>query len=437
VLISVSLIGVVLIQVSWLRNMLLLREDQVNQKIYDATKMVGEDLARYKEVPSSVTIRPLPGITEDLSMEFNRSYNVGHRFTAKEIQDKIHSAFVSQGIQYVPFEFELATVSNNMINHVERQSPNFEGWYMDRESHKAINYGLVPPSGSAAENLAVDEILIIVFPDVKNIVYKTLYPRMIFSLVLILVLIAAFYLTVRTLIRQKKLSEIKNDFINNMTHEFKTPIATISLAVDALKNEKVMSDPKKMIYFSSIIKEENQRMNRQVETILKSALMERQEVQLVLKPIHVHQVINDVVDNFMLRIQEKQGTLEVSLEATRDLILADEVHFNNLINNLLDNAVKYSKENVPPRICVQTHSDEKKIYIRIEDNGIGMSKETLKRIFEKFYRAHTGNIHNVKGFGLGLSYVKTVVEAHGGQIKAESTLGKGSCLTIILDLKKD
>jgi two-component system phosphate regulon sensor histidine kinase PhoR len=236
------------------------------------------------------------------------------------------------------------------------------------------------------------------------------------------------------MLRQKKLSEIRNDFINNMTHEFKTPIATISLAVDALRNIKVQQDPKKMTYFSDIIKEENQRMNRQVETILKSALMDRQEVQLNLKPLKAHQIITDVADNFMLRLQEKQGGLELTLKADNDLIKADEVHFSNLVNNLMDNAVKYSKDNVPPKICISTSSDAKKFTFRIEDNGIGMSRETVKRIFEKFYRAHTGNIHNVKGFGLGLSYVKTVVEAHDGHIKADSTLGKGSCFTIDLPL---
>ena len=222
-----------------------------------------------------------------------------------------------------------------------------------------------------------------------------------------------------------------------MTHEFKTPLATISLAVDALKNEKVTGDPQKLGYFRSIIKEENQRMNRQVETILKSALMERQEVELNLKPTNVHEVIQDVADNFMLRLQEKQGHLETNLQAQHFMIDADEVHFSNLINNLLDNAVKYSKENVPPKVCISTFSTPKKISIKIEDNGIGMTRETLKRIFEKFYRAHTGNIHNVKGFGLGLSYVKTVVEAHGGTIKADSVIGKGSIMTIELSLRKE
>jgi two-component system phosphate regulon sensor histidine kinase PhoR len=251
-----------------------------------------------------------------------------------------------------------------------------------------------------------------------------------------LVIVTAFYLTVRTMLRQKKLSEIKNDFINNMTHEFKTPLATISLAVDAIKNEKVQKDTEKLLYFSGIIKEENQRMNRQVETILKSALMDRQEVQLNSKPLHVHEIIKDVADNFILRLQEKQGSLETNLLAGDDLIEGDEVHISNLIINLMDNAVKYSKENLPPRILIATSSTDKKMTIRIEDNGIGMTRETTKRIFEKFYRAHTGNIHNVKGFGLGLSYVKTVDEAHHGSIRVESTLGKGSCFLIDFPLMK-
>jgi two-component system phosphate regulon sensor histidine kinase PhoR len=320
---------------------------------------------------------------------------------------------------------------------VERQSQNFQEWYADTTNHLSyINY-IAPLSGSATENLTSDEVLIIVVPQIKSLVFKDMTSRILVAILFTLGIVSAFYLTVSTMIRQKKLSEIKNDFINNMTHEFKTPIATISLAVDAIKNEKVQKDAQKLGYFSSIIKEENQRMNRQVETILKSALMDRQEVQLNLKPLHVHEIIRDVADNFILRLQEKQGMLETELSATDDLIEGDEVHISNLVTNLMDNAVKYSKDNVPPIIRLVTSSNNKKFIIRIEDNGIGMSRETVKRIFEKFYRAHTGNIHNVKGFGLGLSYVKNVVEAHEGAIKVESTLGKGSCFTIELPLKKD
>src|SRR5574339_921153 len=171
-------------------------------------------------------------------------------------------------------------------------------------------------------------------------------------------------------------------------------------------------------------------MNRQVETILKAALLDKQEVNLMLKPTHVHDVIKDIADNFTLQLNDKNGKVEMYLEATNDLIDADEVHFPNLINNLIDNSVKYSKDNVPPEIKISTVANGKNMTIRLEDNGIGMIKETVRRIFEKFYRAHTGNLHNVKGFGLGLSYVKTIVDAHDGKIKVDSTLGRGTAFTI-------
>jgi two-component system phosphate regulon sensor histidine kinase PhoR len=248
-----------------------------------------------------------------------------------------------------------------------------------------------------------------------------------------LVIIATFYVTVNALVRQKKLSEIKNDFINNMTHEFKTPLATISLAVDALRNEKVVQDRSKSEYFTGIIKEENKRMNKQVETILQASLLDRQEQQLNRKPLHAHVIIQEAMENFHLQLEGKGGHSELQLNAKNDLVFADEVHFMNIITNLIDNAVKYSKENLFIRIT--THSTPKNLVIRIEDNGIGMSKETQRRIFEKFYRAHTGNLHNVKGFGLGLSYVKTIVEAHDGKIKVDSTVGKGTCFTLEFPLK--
>jgi two-component system phosphate regulon sensor histidine kinase PhoR len=219
-----------------------------------------------------------------------------------------------------------------------------------------------------------------------------------------------------------------------MTHEFKTPLATISLAVDALKNEKVVGNKEKTDYFTAIIKDENKRMNKQVETILQAALLDKQEVQLNLKRLLAHDLIISALNNINLQVEEKEGKIEVELEAENDLIMADEVHFTNLINNLLDNAVKYSRENL--HIKLSTRNAGNQLKIKIEDNGIGMNKETLHRIFEKFYRAHTGNVHNVKGFGLGLSYVKTMVDAHHGTIKAESVLGKGSSFCISLPLPK-
>jgi two-component system phosphate regulon sensor histidine kinase PhoR len=435
-LISISLIGIIYIQFAWLNSMLLLKEDQLKEKIYNVTKSISSELSQYKGAPSS-TNKSFPILNDDLSSEFFKPYLVGNRFTSQEIYEKIRVAFAANNLNEVPFEFALAVLNSGEMGYMERQSQNFVQWYDDTVNHLSYNHFLVPPSGSATENLTSDEMMIVVVPQISNIVFRDMRSRIVAAILFTLIIISAFYLTVHTMLRQKKMSEIKNDFINNMTHEFKTPLATISLAVDAIKNEKVQKDVEKLTYFSAIIKEENQRMNRQVETILKSALMDRQEVQLNLKPLHVQDIIRDVADNFILRLQEKQGMLETDLDASNDLIEGDEVHISNLITNLMDNAVKYSKENVPPVIRIATSSNAKKFVLRMEDNGIGMTRETVKRIFEKFYRAHTGNIHNVKGFGLGLSYVKTVVEAHEGSIKVESTLGKGSCFTIEFPLKKN
>ena len=415
--------------------MVLLREEQVKQRVVDATLLVGSDLAQHKGSYSTPTPRIFP--SDNFSLELIRPVTVGQRFTTQEINEKIKAAFVASKMEDTPFEFALATISSRgMMNYIERQSSNFARMFADSINNYQYIYPLISPSGSAAENLTPDEILIVIVPDLQEIVYKSLRLPITSAIIFTIIIVAAFYLTVATMLRQKKMSEIKNDFINNMTHEFKTPLATISLAVDALRNDKVRFDGEKMTYISNIIKEENQRMNRQVETILRAALMDRKEVRLNLKPVHAHEVLADVLDNFTLQLQDKNGRLEVKMDATSDLIEADEVHFPNLLNNLVDNSIKYSKENVPPVIKVCTKSDNKNLVIRLEDNGIGMNRETVKRIFEKFYRAHTGNLHNVKGFGLGLSYVKTMVEGHHGEIKVESVLGKGSCFTLTLPLKK-
>ena len=417
--------------------MVKLREAQVEYNISDATKIVCDELAQYKANYSTGN-KPFLNIGPDnFSLEMLKPLTIGQKFTTAEIQEKLKKAFLANSLKDVPFEFALALLDmRGTMGNTERESYGFEKMFADTVNNKRIIEPLISPSGSAAENIVSDEYLIVVVPNLKSIVIKSLRWNIAAAVLFSIIIIAAFYLTARTMLRQKKLGDIKNDFINNMTHEFKTPISTISLAVDAMRNEKVIQNKEKLNYFSSIIKEENQRMNRQVETILKASQLEKQEVDLMLKPVHAHEVIKEVADNFTLQLEEKNGKAELMLNADNDWIDADEVHFPNLINNLIDNAVKYSKENVPPFVKITTQSNDKELMIRIEDNGIGMSKETLKKIFEKFYRAHTGNIHNVKGFGLGLSYVKTMVEAHGGEIKADSTLGKGSIFSLQIPLKK-
>ena len=415
--------------------MVLLRQEQMRHRIQDGVTLAGNTLVQHK---ANYNYNNDPKnfhnlITDEL--EYLRPNTIGQRLTITQITDIIKKAFHTYDLDEVKFEFGIATATGAGV--MEKQSKNFVNVYnANSPKDYPVIYPLNSPSGSETENLSPNEYLIVIMLNYRSLVFESLWLPIISAIVFTLLIMTAFYLTVRTMLRQKKLSEIKNDFINNMTHEFKTPLATISLAVDALRNEKVVSDKEKMSYFSTIIKEENKRMNRQVETILKAALMDKQEVQLLLRPLHAHQVIKDVVENFTLQLEEKNGKAEVLLNAENDFIDADEVHFSNLIINLIDNAIKYSKEDQPPIIRITTQSTPKSIVIVIEDNGIGMNKETVKRVFEKFYRAHTGNLHNVKGFGLGLSYVKTMVEAHGGEIKVDSVLGKGSTFTMEFPLKK-
>jgi two-component system phosphate regulon sensor histidine kinase PhoR len=439
VLISLSLIGTIYVQYSWLRTMLIDKHEEFRYKLIKGINEVGVTLMEQKSsLPSlkSYRIRPdfsLP--SEQFRSELMRPPTIAQKFTEQEVADKLHKAFAQQGLKDVKFEF--AITSNVNLLSYEIKSRAFLNQVEDTASDRnlVLYYLFQPPSGSDLENLVPEEIMTVIVPNVKKVVLNDMRWMIVGAVFFTLMIITAFYITVNALLRQKKLSEIKNDFINNMTHEFKTPLATISLAVDALRNDKVAQDREKMNYFSSIIKEENKRMNKHVETILQAAVMDRQELTLNRVPLHVHSLIHDIMDNYKLQLEEKGARAELSLDARFDYIEADPVHFRNLISNLIDNAVKYSKDNL--LIKIATYNTNKFIGIRIEDNGIGMSKETVRRIFEKFYRAHTGNLHNVKGFGLGLSYVKTVVDAHDGKIKVDSVLGKGSAFTLEIPLLKE
>lgn len=432
ILISISLLGIIYIQVSWIRTLALFREEQLKEKLSMIVDEVGQELEAQRSMPFS-NPSPLPGMRwPSDGFDIYRQFSIANQFTLFEIQEKLRKAFIRKGLKDTRFEFAIA--SSNVFGHYEMKSKHFMEMAADTVHNLRVLYPLIPASGSLLESLAPDEVLILVVPDVKSFVFQSLGWMIAGAILFTLIIITAFYLTISTLLRQKKMSEIKSDFINNMTHEFKTPLATISLAVDALKNEKVQHDANKRAYFINIIKEENKRMNKQVETILQAAQMDRHQVQLNKKELHIHQIIQKVLDNLALQIQEKNGQVVLQLTAQNDLMLADEVHMGNLFNNLLDNALKYSGDKLYIGITTRNFG-KNTLRIIVEDHGIGMSKETLSRIFEKFYRAHTGNLHNVKGFGLGLSYVKTIVEAHGGKIRAESVPGKGSTFTLDFPLR--
>ena len=431
ILILLSLLGLIFFQFLWIKSARDAKDKQVEENILRAMQNAAIMLTEDKgSIVPMVKKNDLLFPGDKLQFQYFKPLVI-QRFSREEVHEIIRRAFNKNNLENYPFEFVITSYS---LTGDQMMSDKYYSLYSDSGSNKNYIFPLEPPTGSSYENLAREEVLAVIVPHQKTIIWKEMIWFIIGAILFTLIITTAFFITIRTLLKQKKVSEIKSDFINNMTHEFKTPLATISLAVDALKNEKVKNNIEKTNYFTGIIKEENKRMNKQVETILQAALLDKQEVKLNLKKLSAHNLIVSALNNINLQVEEKQGKLEVNMEAEKDMIMADEVHFTNLVNNLLDNAVKYSKENLQIKLSTQNSGNQ--LRIKIEDNGIGMNKETLNRIFEKFYRAHTGNVHNVKGFGLGLSYVKTMVLAHHGNIKAESILGKGSTFIISLPLAK-
>jgi two-component system phosphate regulon sensor histidine kinase PhoR len=270
------------------------------------------------------------------------------------------------------------------------------------------------------------------FPSQRGEVLVEMSVWLIFTALFILITIFTFLYIIHAIIKQKKLSEIKNDFINNMTHEFKTPISTISLASEVLLHADAEASPTRIKKYSKIIYDENIRMRGQVDRVLQVARLDREEFTLTKSAFDLHQLVKDTVQNLCFEKCEEQTTLNYQLEANRYIINADEMHIRNVVTNLVDNAIKYSRNGTT--INIETRNKEEGIVLSIEDNGIGMPKDTIKHIFDKFYRIPTGNIHNVKGFGLGLYYVKNMVVAHGGEIQVKSEINKGSRFDVYLPL---
>ncbi|MFT4061521.1 MAG: HAMP domain-containing sensor histidine kinase [Edaphocola sp.] len=412
ILITLSLVGLMLLQVSWIQNVLQVQKQKYQVDVLNS--YVGIVTALKERIATNLGFRPdmvAWDSPEASRFLWGQLYKIPESDIHQIIEDELGKNHIS-----LPFEYAIITGEWNST-----KSPGYKLRQMyDNSFHRTIT-----PDGSLELSLYIIEP--------KNYILRRTSWMIGASVVFTIIIVMAFAVTVRTVFRQKQLSEIKSDFINNMTHEFKTPLATISLAVDALGNAKVQVRPDQINYYTGIIGEENKRMNKQVEKILQAAQFETGELEVNLQTVDAHQTIEGAANNIMLRIEEKHGKLSKKLNAKNYWVRADEVHFNNLVANLLDNAIKYSND--PVNIAIETlNPNSKTLAIKVKDNGIGMSKETLNHIFEKFYRAHTGNLHNVKGFGLGLSYVKSVVDAHNGKIKVESSPGRGSTFTIEIPL---
>ncbi len=271
------------------------------------------------------------------------------------------------------------------------------------------------------------------FPALDSYIFSSVR-FMIPSLIFTVVLLITFVFTIYSVFRQKKLSEIKNDFVNNMTHEFKTPISTISLAAQMLKDPAVAKSPQMFQHVSGVINDETKRLRFLVEKVLQMSMFERQKTTLNKKKMDANELIAGVANTFALKVEKYNGKIISDLRADNPDIFVDEMHFTNVIFNLMDNAVKYKKADQDLLLTVSTWNEGDKLYISIQDNGIGIRKEDLKKIFDKFYRVHTGNLHDVKGFGLGLAYVKKIIQDHKGTIRAESELNVGTKFVIVLPL---
>jgi two-component system phosphate regulon sensor histidine kinase PhoR len=483
-LLSFALAGIITVQLLWIKNTITENENQFNARVFAMLNRVVQKTAR-NEMAIVYTLRPK--ITHQYSTinskgkaqvdsifdgmrkrsmeqfrEIAKTSPIGGQLNQflnefdslqKHIDNQIPaSASQMQSMQrWMTYEAEVKQLPLKQRLYLSQLEPILHEEKQNFNIETPMEYAVVPAHQDEAalmsESFDVKKLeteyiadifpndvvgkspkLLLQFPEKNSWLIHSIQLLLILSLIFTLIIILAYYLTVRTIIQQRKVSEIKNDFINNMTHELKTPIATISLATDAMTksvNESALG-------FTKIIKQESQRMHKHVEQILQMARVDKNEFSLNIEQMEINEFVQDVCDNQMFRIEEHNGKLSFKPFEFNLFIEADRDHFANVIYNLLDNAIKYTKNE--PEISVQIKNADKYAIIEVKDNGIGMNKETVKHVFEKFYRATTGNVHDVKGFGLGLSYTKAVIDKLNGEISVKSEVNKGSTFTIRLPL---
>lgn len=406
---TLSIAGIIVTQIFWVRKAFDLKDKQFNDRINIALQEVAQQIKKLNKDSSEV----LP-IKQPASNYFVVSMNdTLHPFLLESLLKK---EFQERNID-VDFEYGIYDCFTDSIV--------FGRYVFMGDSSDIKKSSNTPPPVWKGDN----HYFGVYFPDKDSYILSQL-GIWVFSTVILLVVIIFFGYTLGVILRQKRLSEMKNDFINNMTHEFKTPISTISVSSEMMMREEVGGSAEKRARYSRIIMDETNRLKTMVEKVLQMADIDAGQIKLNKTQVDVHTVIRQTVENMEVVIQKMGGSISCDLKAEKTLINADKVHLTNIIYNLLDNAIKYAVES--PVISIVTRNSSKGIVISIQDNGIGISKEIQKNIFSKFYRVPTGNLHNVKGFGLGLFYVKTITDAHHGSIKLESESGMGSRFDVYL-----
>ena len=358
-------------------------------------------------------------------------YKILYQASEKPLKERINFRILDQDLKAelmnnginIPYHFTVTTHDGREVY----RCPDYTGDGVE------YTYSQVLFRNDPANKMGIVKIH---FPDMSSYIYSSVR-FMIPSVVFTLVLLVTFIFTIVVIFRQKRYSEIKNDFINNMTHELKTPIASISLAAQMLNDKSVTKSQQMLGHLSGVINDETKRLRFLVEKVLQMSMFDKKKAVFKKKELDLNEMVENIAKSFTLRVEHTGGKIYTEIEAIDSAIFVDEMHFQNVIFNLMDTAVKYRKQDKPIDIYLRTWNDNDHLYLSVRDTGLGIKKENLKKIFDKFYRVHTGNVHDAKGFGLGLAYVHKVVDLHDGEIKVESEYGKGTTFTIKLPVIKD
>ena len=408
---AISIIGIAVTQIYWVGRALDIRENQFNRDVNTALSNVAARVSEINKAPAPAT-NPVNQLSTNYFV-----VAVNDVVDAGLLEFLLVSEFEKKNIR-ADFEYGVYDCSDKCMVYGKFVS--------SKPDRKLANMTDLPTWDEEGYYFGVQ------FPFLQANLLSQLGIWG-FSSAVLLVVVLFFIYTLLAILKQKRLSEVQKDFINNMTHEFKTPIATIAISSEVLKSPGISSEPDRLLKYATVIKNESHRLKQQVDRVLQMAQLDEKKIDLSLGPIDGHEWLTGIAQNCSLAMKVREGGIGLQLNAVQCRIKGDKLHLTNVVNNLIDNAVKYNNDPVP-RIHIRTYNKKGRFCLEVEDNGIGIAPENHDRVFERFYRVPTGNVHNVKGFGLGLNYVKLIVEAHKGSISLDSTPGKGTTFKISLPL---